>query len=217
MSGIRKVYSNKAVEKVALDGVELEIKDGEYVAIMGSSGSGKTTLLNVLGGMDFATDGEYYYNDIPVHTLKEKDLSKFRRDNVSFTFQQFALIDNYTAEENVLVPLLANGISKRAGRKKAREYLNIVGIGEYRKSRADQMSGGQQQRCAIARALVGGNNLVLADEPTGALDSRTGEEIMDLFGSVHEMGKTLIVITHDINVAKRADRIIRIEDGRIVD
>lgn len=216
MMNIRKVYYNKSVKNVALDGINLEINSGEYVAIMGSSGSGKSTLLNIIGGMDCATSGEYYYNDVPVHCLNARDLSHFRRDNVSFTFQQFALIDNYTVEENIEVPLLAKGISKKERTQMVGKYLELVDIKQCANQRADQLSGGQQQRCAIARSLVSGNSLILADEPTGALDKKTGEEIMDIFDDIHKMGKTIVVITHDPTIAKRADRIINIEDGKIV-
>lgn len=215
LRNIVKIYDTEGVKTEALRGIDLKIDMGEYVAIMGASGSGKSTLLHILGGMDKATSGEYLYNNIRVNELKESKLHEFRKNNVSFIFQNFALMKYYTVFENVEMPLLSRGLSSKERKKIVREMLELVGIAELEKKLPIHISGGQQQRCAIARALASGNELILADEPTGALDSKTGQEIMEVFKKVREMGKTVVVITHDANVAEKADRIVRLEDGRI--
>lgn len=215
LRNIVKIYDTEGVKTEALKGIDLKIDMGEYVAIMGASGSGKSTLLHILGGMDKATSGEYLYNNIRVNELKESKLHEFRKNNVSFIFQNFALMKYYTVFENVEMPLLSRGLSSKERKKIVREMLELVGIAELEKKLPIHISGGQQQRCAIARALASGNELILADEPTGALDSKTGQEIMEVFKKVREMGKTVVVITHDANVAEKADRIVRLEDGRI--
>lgn len=215
LRNIVKIYDTEGVKTEALRGIDLKIDMGEYVAIMGASGSGKSTLLHILGGMDKATSGEYLYNNIRVNELKESKLHEFRKNNVSFIFQNFALMKYYTVFENVEMPLLSRGLSAKERKKTVREMLELVGIADLEKKLPIHISGGQQQRCAIARALASGNELILADEPTGALDSKTGQEIMEVFKKVREMGKTVVVITHDANVAEKADRIVRLEDGRI--
>ncbi|MGN0166001.1 MAG: ABC transporter ATP-binding protein [Lachnospiraceae bacterium] len=212
---IVKIYDNDGVKTEALKGVDLKIENGEYIAVMGASGSGKSTLLHILGGMDRATAGEYYYNDIRVDQLKENQLHEFRKNHVSFIFQNFALMKYYTVFENVEMPLLSKGLSSRERKRIVEEKLELTGISDLAKKLPIHISGGQQQRCAIARALASGNELILADEPTGALDSGTGQEIMDIFDRINEMEKTIILITHDPKVAERANRIIRIEDGLI--
>ena len=215
LRNIVKIYDTEGVKTEALRGIDLKIDMGEYVAIMGASGSGKSTLLHILGGMDKATSGEYLYNNIRVNELKESKLHEFRKNNVSFIFQNFALMKYYTVFENVEMPLLSRGLSAKERKKTVREMLELVGIADLEKKLPIHISGGQQQRCAIARALASGNELILADEPTGALDSKTGQEIMEVFKKVREMGKTVVVITHDANVAEKADRIVRLEDGMI--
>ncbi len=213
---VKKDYTEGGVITNALKDINLEVKDGEFVAIMGASGSGKSTLLHILGGMDKLTSGEYFYNDEAVHDMSMGRLNIFRRDHVSFVFQNAALMKYYTVAENIEMPLLSMNIGKKERKKIIEEKMEAVGIAHLAKKLPIHISGGEQTRTAIARALAGDNELLLADEPTGALDQTTGKEIMEVFKKVHEMGKTIILITHDPNVAAYADRIIRIEDGKII-
>lgn len=213
---VKKDYTEGGVVTNALKDINLEVKDGEFVAIMGASGSGKSTLLHILGGMDKLTSGEYYYNDEAVHDMSMGRLNIFRRDHVSFVFQNAALMKYYTVAENIEMPLLSMNVGKKERKKIIEEKMEAVGIAHLAKKLPIHISGGEQTRTAIARALAGDNELLLADEPTGALDQTTGKEIMEVFKKVHEMGKTIILITHDPNVAAYADRIIRIEDGIII-
>ena len=213
---VTKDYTEGGVITNALKDINLEVKDGEFVAIMGASGSGKSTLLHILGGMDKLTSGEYYYNDEAVHDMSMGRLNIFRRDHVSFVFQNAALMKYYTVAENIEMPLLSMNVGKKERKKIIEEKMEAVGIAHLAKKLPIHISGGEQTRTAIARALAGDNELLLADEPTGALDQTTGKEIMEVFKKVHEMGKTIILITHDPNVAAYADRIIRIEDGKII-
>lgn len=213
---VKKDYTEGGVVTNALKDINLEVKDGEFVAIMGASGSGKSTLLHILGGMDKLTSGEYYYNDEAVHDMSMGRLNIFRRDHVSFVFQNAALMKYNTVAENIEMPLLSMNVGKKERKKIIEEKMEAVGIAHLAKKLPIHISGGEQTRTAIARALAGDNELLLADEPTGALDQTTGKEIMEVFKKVHEMGKTIILITHDPNVAAYADRIIRIEDGKII-
>lgn len=213
---VKKDYTEGGVVTNALKDINLEVKDGEFVAIMGASGSGKSTLLHILGGMDKLTSGEYYYNDEAVHDMSMGRLNIFRRDHVSFVFQNAAPMKYYTVAENIEMPLLSMNVGKKERKKIIEEKMEAVGIAHLAKKLPIHISGGEQTRTAIARALAGDNELLLADEPTGALDQTTGKEIMEVFKKVHEMGKTIILITHDPNVAAYADRIIRIEDGKII-
>lgn len=213
---VKKDYTEGGVITNALKDINLEVKDGEFVAIMGASGSGKSTLLHILGGMDKLTSGEYYYNDEAVHDMSMGRLNIFRRDHVSFVFQNAALMKYYTVAENIEMPLLSMNVGKKERKKIIEEKMEAVGIAHLAKKLPIHISGGEQTRTAIARALAGDNELLLADEPTGVLDQTTGKEIMEVFKKVHEMGKTIILITHDPNVAAYADRIIRIEDGKII-
>lgn len=213
---VKKDYTEGGVITNALKDINLEVKDGEFVAIMGASGSGKSTLLHILGGMDKLTSGAYYYNDEAVHDMSMGRLNIFRRDHVSFVFQNAALMKYYTVAENIEMPLLSMNVGKKERKKIIEEKMEAVGIAHLAKKLPIHISGGEQTRTAIARALAGDNELLLADEPTGALDQTTGKEIMEVFKKVHEMGKTIILITHDPNVAAYADRIIRIEDGKII-
>lgn len=212
---ITKIYENSGCKTYALNGISLDIEDGEYISIVGISGSGKSTLLNIIGGMDTITSGEYFYNDIAVHELKGTALHNFRKNNVSFVFQQFALMNRYTVYENVEIPLLAKNLSKKERKKIIMEKLDMVGLADVANKLPIHISGGQQQRCAIARALASDNQLILADEPTGALDKNTGLEIMEVLKNIYGQKRTLIVITHDEQIASMSDRIIRIEDGRL--
>lgn len=214
---IKKSYKSGTTEYPALNGINLEINDGEYVAIVGTSGSGKSTLLNIIGGMDKATEGQYIYNNEDVSRMKAHDLHIFRKNNVSFIFQRFALINQYTVYENVEIPLLARGVRQKERKEKIIKTLMQVGIQDLYKKKPTELSGGEQQRCAIARALISDSSIVLADEPTGSLDKNTGIKIMDLLEEFNKQGKTLIIVTHDMDIAVHARRIIRIEDGLIVE
>ena len=217
LENVTKIYGKDGSKTVALDGVDLEIKDGEMVAIMGPSGSGKSTMLNIIGAMDDLTDGKYFFGDQEVSSLRGNKLHEFRKNNISFVFQNFALMNNYTVFENVELPLLSKRLSSRKRKEIVNEKLKIMGIADLAKKYPTKISGGQQQRCAIARALASGNELILADEPTGALDRKTGEDIMEAFTKLNEMGKTVIIITHDEHVANKCQRIIHINDGKVTE
>jgi len=213
---IVKKYSNGENDLIALNGICLEIEDGEFIAVMGPSGSGKTTLLNILGCMDKVTSGEYYLDNLPVHRLNNAQADDFRKNHIGFVFQNYALLKDYTVRENVEIPLRASGLGKKKRMEKSSEMLKKVGILEYAESKPSKISGGQQQRAAIARALVSGASVILADEPTGALDSATGQEIMDLLLGINKEGKTIIIVTHDEKIAEQAQRVIRLNDGKII-
>ncbi len=215
LQNIGKIYKKSGIETVALKDVTLEIERGEMLAIMGTSGSGKSTLLNIIGGMDSPTSGTYMYNDTEVSALKPAGLHKFRKEHVGFIFQNFELMPQYTVYENVEMPLLVRGVKDK--KKRVMDVLEKVGLAEMHKKKAAQLSGGQQQRCAIARALAMETDLILADEPTGALDSKTSGEIMNLLESIHDENHTILIVTHDERVAARAGKIIRIEDGVIAE
>lgn len=214
LNKVTKEYNNGKNCTKALRGIDLQIEKGSFNAIIGTSGSGKSTLLNIIGGMDCVTSGEYYFEEELVSAYKFEKLHGFRKENISFVFQNFALMNRYTVYENVEMPLIARKIRNR--KKKVMEALDKMGIADLAKKYPTQLSGGQQQRCAIARALVTDTPVLLADEPTGALDQNTGKEIMECFKAVHSMGKTVIIITHDMNIANQCDTIIKIEDGQIV-
>ncbi len=199
-----------------LDHIELHIKQGEITAIMGPSGSGKTTLLNILGAMDVPTEGTYQFKDCEVSQYGSKQLNEFRKNNIAFVFQKFELIQGYTVRENVELPMRAKNINRKERKEKADEILEQLGIGHLKRKFPGHISGGEQQRCAIARAMASDNDLILADEPTGSLDQATGQEIMKLLKEMNQKGKTVLVVTHDEHIANMTDRIIRLEDGRIV-
>lgn len=215
LDNVTKVYETQGVKTNALNGICLDIEDGEMIAIMGPSGSGKSTLLNIIGCMDLLTCGKYEYNECEVNLLKPSRLNTFRKEHISFVFQNFALMKDYTVYENVELPLLTRNIVKKERKRIVNEKLELMGISELAKKFPTQISGGQQQRCAIARALAAGNDMILADEPTGALDSKTGDEIMEVLKWVNELGKTVIIITHDRKVAEKCNRIVEIQDGKI--
>ncbi len=214
--GLKKTYEKRNQVSFALNGIDLSINKGEYVSIMGASGSGKSTLLQILGGMDRASSGKYIFRGECVSDYNDSRLHLFRRNNISFVFQNFALMNYYNVEENVEVPLIAKGIEKKKRNEIVANALKQVGILDLATKNVTHISGGEQQRCAIARAIASDNELVLADEPTGALDSNTGKEIMDCFETLRREGKTILVVTHDLNIAKRADRIVYLQDGRVV-
>lgn len=210
---VTKIYVNGKVKTEALRGIDLNIKEGSFTAIVGTSGSGKSTLLNIIGGMDNITEGKYYFGDELVSDYSTTKLQKFRKDKISFVFQNFALMNRYSVYENVEMPLLVRKVKNK--KKIIMDCLEQMGIADMAKKRPTQLSGGQQQRCAIARALAADTPLLLADEPTGALDQKTGSDIIECFKRVNEAGKTVILITHDMNIAEKCQEIIRIEDGLI--
>lgn len=215
LNDVTKVYEGSDYKTIALDHVNLTVEVGEFLAIMGPSGSGKTTLLNILGCMDSPTEGQYLLGEEDVSGYSSKKLTEVRKNHISFVFQNFALMSDYTIYENIEVPLLAKNI-KRAKRKVIiEEQMELLGISSLGNKLPSQVSGGQQQRVAIARALVAGNPVILADEPTGALDQQTSKDLMGVFSKLNADGKTIILITHDVKVAEYANRVIHIVDGQI--
>ena len=216
LKSLYKEYRNDNVITPALNNINLKIEKGEFVAIMGASGSGKTTLLNVIGCMDFPTSGNYYFDGENISNADERLRASVRGKKISFVFQNFALIPEYTVTENVEIPLIKRKIAKSERQNLVNRALNLTLVSELSKKKPSNISGGQKQRVAIARAIVCGGDVILADEPTGALDSKTGTEIMQLFTKLNHQGKTIILITHDKNIASYAKRLILIEDGRII-
>jgi putative ABC transport system ATP-binding protein len=216
MENITKFYQLGEEAVPILKGIDLQIDDGEYVSIMGASGSGKSTLMNIIGCLDRPTSGSYYLENNDLTTLAKDDLAYIRNQRIGFVFQQFNLLARSTALENVMLPMIYSGISKAERRVRAERALTQVGLSDRLLNRPNQLSGGQQQRVAIARALVNQPALLLADEPTGALDTQTSQDVMDLFHSLHQQGITIVVITHDQEVAAQTNRKVRIQDGAIV-
>lgn len=212
-----KVYNPGENEVWALDHVNLEIQKGEFVAIIGHSGSGKSTLMNMLGCLDIPTSGEYYLNGKDVSELGDNQLSEIRNEEIGFIFQGFNLISNLTAIENVELPLIYRGIGRSERHKLAMEALNMVGLEKRIHHKPAEMSGGQQQRVAIARAIAAKPPVILADEPTGNLDSASTKEIMGILRNLHDTGRSVILITHDNDIADQAKRVVRILDGKIVE
>lgn len=212
---IWKIYRG-GVETVALKGINIKIEDGEYVAIMGPSGSGKSTLLHIMGLLDTPTKGKVVLDRTDVSTLSENERAVIRRRKIGFVFQAFNLVPHLTVIENVELPLLLDGVPRAERRRRAAKMLEEVGLSHRLYHYPSQLSGGQKQRVAIARALINNPSIILADEPTGNLDSKTGEVILNMFDKLHEDGHTLVVVTHDPEVAKRAERVIKIKDGVVV-
>jgi len=213
---ISKLYQTGSVTLAALDKVNLEIADGEMTAIIGQSGSGKSTLMNMIGCLDIPTEGQYFLDQKEVSQLAEDDLSEIRNKKVGFIFQSFNLLPRLTAFENVELPLIYRGMISTERRELTARALGMVGLTDRMSHKPAELSGGQQQRVAIARALAGEPSIILADEPTGALDSRSGVEVMEIIKELNNRGKTVILITHDSMIANQAKRIIRLQDGRIV-
>lgn len=213
---ITKVYRVGEVEIHALRGVSIQIEQGEYVSIMGPSGSGKSTLMHILGCLDNPTSGEYRLKDIKVNLLPDEELARIRNREIGFVFQSFNLLPRATVMHNIELPLIYSGVRSQDRRNKTALVLERVGLAERMNHLPSQLSGGERQRAAIARALVTDPALILADEPTGNLDSRTGEEILALFDDLHEDGNTLIIVTHETYVAERAGRTIHLRDGGVV-
>ena len=217
MQGIRKEYRMGDNVVAALDGVDIHIKPHEFVSIIGPSGSGKSTLMNIIGCLDTADDGIYRFDGLDITDYTENELATIRGKKIGFVFQQFNLLPKLTAQENVELPLIYQGMSAGKRHKRSREVLDRVGLLERMHHKPTELSGGQQQRVAIARALVGDPSLILADEPTGNLDSKTGAEVMRLFHELHEAGNTIVLITHDAKIAAQTPRAIHIHDGRVLE
>ncbi len=213
---ISKTYLTGTVEVLALDGVSLEIDKGEYVALMGPSGSGKSTLMHLLGCLDTPTSGHYWFNNRDISTLDDIELAHLRNREIGFVFQSFNLLPRLSAQANVQLPMLYAGIPVHERQQRAAELLEMVGLKDRMRHNPNELSGGEMQRVAIARAFANRPSVVLADEPTGNLDSRTGVEIMRIFGSLAEKGNTIILVTHDQVVANHARRIIHLADGKVV-
>jgi len=215
LSKVNKVYFSGEVSFQALKNINLEVKRGDFLAIVGASGSGKSTLMHIIGLLDHPSSGSYILDGSDTSHLKEDSLAKIRNKKIGFVFQTFNLLSRTSSLENVAMPLIYAGVD-RAGRLEiAKKTLEQVGLGDKLTSHPNQLSGGQQQRVAIARALVNDPEIILADEPTGNLDSKSGEEVMKIFEKLHKMGKTIIMITHEVAIAKHAKRKIKIKDGRI--
>jgi putative ABC transport system ATP-binding protein len=216
LSRVSKLYRTSELETTALDSVSIEVRKGEFVAIMGPSGCGKSTLLNIIGLIDRPTSGEYLLDGAEVSKCSEGRLTEIRKHNVGFIFQSFNLIDDLTVYENVELPLLYQGMSRSGRRTRVREVLELVGLESRAKHKPAQLSGGQQQRVAVARAVVGDPKLIVADEPTGNLDTRNGEDVMDMLATLNEQGATIVMVTHSPSHAERAHRLVTLLDGRIV-
>ena len=213
---LQKIFKTEEVETWALNNVSIEVKQGEFVAIMGPSGCGKSTLLNILGLLDNPTGGEYYLNGTEVSRYTESQRTSLRKGVIGFVFQSFNLIDELNVYENIELPLLYMGISASERKKRVEAAMERMAISHRSKHFPQQLSGGQQQRVAIARAVVANPKLILADEPTGNLDSKSTIEIMNILKDLHESGRTVIIITHDDEIANQVDRVVRIMDGKIV-
>ena len=216
LENITKIYNEKVDDTKALDDVSLKIEDGEFISVMGASGSGKSTLLKIIGCMDTPTAGKYFLDDTEVTAASRSQVHKLRKEKIGYVFQHFALMDYYTAYENIELPLLAANVKRKERKRIILKQMEHLGILSERNKLPGKMSGGQQQRVAIARALVTNADIILADEPTGALDQKTGHEVLELLKEINKSGKTVIIVTHDEGIAKMTNRIITISDGRIV-
>lgn len=214
LKNITKTYKSGKQETHVLKGLDLTIYEGEFIMIMGKSGSGKTTLMNIIGFLDQLTSGTYNFREEDVSTLNENQKSEYRNANLGFIFQQFFLIESLNVQQNVELPLVYSGLnSAQEKREKAESFLELVGISEKLKSKTSELSGGQQQRVAIARALINDPLLIMADEPTGALDSETGKNIMETLTQLNKAGKTIVMVTHDKDLTKYASRVVYMKDG----
>ena len=214
---VSKMYGKDDLIVKALDNVNLEIYKGDYLAVMGASGSGKSTAMNIIGCLDRPSQGVYKLNGTPIENLSDDELAELRNQKLGFVFQQFHLLSDATALENVLLPMIYAGVDPIEREKRAKNALDKVGLSERVNNRPNQLSGGQQQRVAIARAIINNPAILLADEPTGALDSKTTEDVLDLFDKLHESGITIVLVTHEDEVANRAKKIARFKDGKIIE
>ena len=216
LQGISKIYGSGDLEVKALDQLNLTVRDGDYLAVMGASGSGKSTAMNILGCLDRPTSGTYRLNGTAVEQLDDDALADVRNRSLGFVFQQFHLLGHASAMENVMLPMIYAGVPKDERIERAQVALSRVGLAQRLENKPNQLSGGQQQRVAIARAIINRPSLLLADEPTGALDSSTTAEVLELFDELHQQGITLVMVTHEDDVAARAQRIARFQDGRVI-
>ena len=214
---VSKTYRTKYYEVTALSDVNLEIEKGEFIAIMGPSGSGKSTMLNLIGCLDKPTEGEIYIKGTPISGLKDDELTDLRRNTIGFVFQQFNLIPTLSALENIELPMIFRRTEHEKRRRRARKLLEIVGLEDVTDRKPVEMSGGQQQRVAIARALANNPEILLCDEPTGNLDSKTGEQVMEILTRLKNEGVTVVLVTHDESLRRYAERVVKLRDGRIVD
>ena len=217
MRGVNKIYPMDDEQLHALKDVNLDVEQGEYLSVLGPSGSGKSTLMNIIGCLDVASSGRYILNGQEIEDLTEAELAHIRSQEIGFIFQNSQLLPRLTARKNVELPLIYAGVSPRERKKRAREMLTRVGLADRMHHYPNQLSGGQQQRVAIARALVGNPSILLADEPTGALDQKTGRQVMALFEELNREGRTVIMITHDMNIAAYAKRVVHIIDGELTE
>lgn len=217
IENITRTYGSGDIEVKALADVSLSIQENEFVAIMGTSGSGKSTLMNILGCLDTPTSGEYYLSDVPVKNIDDESLSKIRNEKIGFIFQTFHLLPRLTALQNVMLPLRYCDVEPQAANQRGLDMLAKVGLMERAHHKPYEMSGGQRQRVAIARALVNQPRVIFADEPTGNLDSKTSYEIMQLLCDLHKQGQTIVMVTHEEDIAAFADRIIRMKDGQVIE
>lgn len=215
MNGIKKSYRMGENVLNVLKGISLTVNEGEFLAVLGPSGSGKSTLMNIIGCMDSFDDGEFFLSGLAVHNMNDGQLAEARNNYIGFVFQKYHLLAKYNILRNVMMPLLLRGYTSKQAEAAARERLEQLGMSDRMNHKPNELSGGQQQRAAIARALAGDPKLLLADEPTGALDSATGREVLKLFRDLNEKGHTIVMITHDLNVAKNAGRIVKIVDGEL--
>lgn len=216
LKNIKKTYKTGAIEYTALKNINLIVNKNDYIALMGTSGSGKSTLMNILGALDTPTAGSYQLRGESVDSLNDEELSVFRNKEIGFVFQTFNLLPKLNAIENVALPLLYANVSKKERTERAIEMLKKVGLAEQINNKPNEMSGGQRQRVAIARALINNPSIILADEPTGNLDSKTSLEVMNFFKSLHEAGNTIILVTHELEIAKYAQKTIVLKDGEII-
>lgn len=212
---INKSYRLGAERVQVLFDINLQVMPGDFIAILGPSGSGKSTLMNIIGCMDTADDGAYYLNGEAVHTASDAQMTRIRNQHIGFIFQRYQLIPKYDVLQNTIMPLLIRGVSRKKAVAIAEEKLELLGMSQRLHHKPSELSGGQQQRVSIARALVGNPAILLADEPTGALDSKTGQDVLQLFQELNDMGNTILMITHDPSVGRQAKQIVRIIDGRL--
>lgn len=215
MKNINKSYEMGGEQLHVLKDVSLTVKKGEYLAILGPSGSGKSTLMNIIGCMDVMDSGSYHLDGVEVENAKEQELTDIRNQKIGFIFQKYHLISTYNVLQNIVMPLLMRGMTLKEAQDASMDIIEMLGLKERINHKPNELSGGQQQRVAIARALVGRPTILLADEPTGALDVNSGKEVLKLFQNLNDMGNTIVMITHDLNVAKHAKRVVRIVDGEI--